>query len=73
MRTYAKQRQALLAAQAYRCALCRRPLDGDDLLHEDHIIPRQAAGSDHLDNRRVVHPWCHHQRHAREGYKVPRA
>jgi RNA-directed DNA polymerase len=73
VRTYAKQRQALLVAQAYRCALCRLPLDVDDPLHEDHIIPRQAGGSDQLDNRRVVHAWCHHQRHSREGYKVPRA
>jgi len=73
VRTYAKQRQALLAAQTYRCALCRRPLEVDDPLHEDHIIPRQTGGTDQLDNRRVVHAWCHHQRHAREGYKVPRA
>jgi RNA-directed DNA polymerase len=71
--TYARQRRTLLEAQAYRCALCRLPLEGDDPLHEDHIIPRQAGGSDQLDNRRVVHAWCHHQRHSREGYKVPRA
>jgi RNA-directed DNA polymerase len=73
VRTYAKQRRALLEAQAYRCALCRLPLAIDDPLHEDHIVPRQLGGADQLDNRRVVHAWCHHQRHSREGCQVPRA
>ena len=71
--TYAKQRKALLVTQEYRCALCLIPFTEVDEMQEDHIIPRSAGGTHDLANRRVVHPWCHHQRHQQEGYKVLKA
>jgi RNA-directed DNA polymerase len=53
------------------CPLCQQPLwallaeDQEDL-HVDHIVPKDQGGSNSLRNLRVVHLFCHQQRHAQE-------
>ena len=71
--TYVKQRLMLHQKQGYRCALCRTPFGPGERIELDHIIPRRHGGTDDLDNTRLVHPWCHRQRHQQDGRQRPRA
>ena len=71
--TYVKQRLLLHQKQGYRCALCRIPFGPGERMERDHIIPRRHGGTDDLDNLRLVHPWCHRQRHQKDGRQRPRA
>ena len=71
--TYAKQRLMLLQAQEYRCALCRvQFIPGEDM-EMDHITLKSQGGTDDPSNKRLVHPWCHRQRHQKDGRQRPRA
>jgi RNA-directed DNA polymerase len=71
--TYAKQRLMLLQRQAYRCALCRIQFIPGEAMETDHIILKSQGGADDLSNQRLVHPWCHRQRHQKDGRQRPRA
>jgi RNA-directed DNA polymerase len=71
--TYQKQRLMLLQRQEYRCALCRTPFIPGEVMETDHIILKSQGGSDDLNNQRLVHPWCHRQRHQKDGQQWPRA
>ncbi len=71
--TYAKQRLMLHQRQGYRCALCRISFGPGERIEMDHIIPIRHGGTDDLDNTRLVHPWCHRQRHQKDGRQRPRA
>jgi RNA-directed DNA polymerase len=71
--TYVKQRLMLHRRQGYRCALCRIPFGPGERIELDHIIPTRQGGTDDLDNTRLVHPWCHRQRHQQDRRQWPRA
>jgi RNA-directed DNA polymerase len=71
--TYEKQRLILHQSQGYRCALCRIPFIAGETIETDHIIPTSHGGADDLSNKRLVHPWCHRQRHHKDGRQWPRA
>ena len=71
--TYAKQRLMLHQRQGYRCALCTIPFVLGEAIETDHIIPLSEGGIDEIHNKRLVHPWCHRQRHQKDGRQWPRA
>jgi RNA-directed DNA polymerase len=71
--TYAKQRLMLHQRQGYRCALCKVPFVPGEAIETDHIIPTSQGGKDDLENKRLVHPWCHRQRHQQDGRQRSRA
>jgi RNA-directed DNA polymerase len=71
--TYEKQRLMLHQQQGYRCALCHIPFIVGESIETDHILPTSQGGSDDLSNKRLVHPWCHRQRHHKDGRQWPRA
>ena len=71
--TYAKQRLMLLQRQEYRCALCRIQFIPGEAIEMDHIILKSQGGTEDLSNKRLVHPWCHRQRHQMDGRQRPRA
>jgi RNA-directed DNA polymerase len=65
--TYAKHRRILHQKQGYRCALCRIPFIAGESIETDHMIPTSQGGTDEINNKRLVHPWCHRQRHQKKG------
>src|SRR5574341_2126374 len=71
--TYAKQRLMLLQRQEYRCALCHIQFIPGEAIETDHINLKSQGGTDDLNNKRLVHPWCHRQRHQQDGQQRPRA
>lgn len=71
--TYAKQRLILHQKQGYRCALCRIPFIAGESIETDHMIPTSQGGTDDINNKRLVHPWCHRQRHQKDRQIRPRA
>jgi RNA-directed DNA polymerase len=71
--TYAKQRLMLLQRQEYRCALCRIQFIAREAIETDHITLKSQGGTDDLSNERLVHPWCHRQRHQKDGRQRLRA
>jgi RNA-directed DNA polymerase len=71
--TYAKQRRMLLQTQAYRCALCHIQFGPGEAIETDHIQPKNQGGTEALSNKRLVHPWCHRQRHQKDGRQRLRA
>jgi RNA-directed DNA polymerase len=71
--TYAKQRLMLLQRQEYRCALCRIQFTPGEDMETDHINLKSQGGTDDPNNLRLVHPWCHRQRHQKDGRQRPRA
>jgi RNA-directed DNA polymerase len=70
---YAKQRLRLHQKQGYRCALCRIPFIAGESIETDHMIPTSQGGTDDINNKRLVHPWCHRQRHHKDRQTRPRA
>jgi len=67
--TFTKHRLMLHQRQGYRCALCQIPFVTGEDIETDHIIPTSQGGTDAMTNKRLVHPWCHRQRHQRDGRK----
>lgn len=67
------KRLAMLRDQNHTCALCGVVFWPGDPIDEHHLIPRHQGGSDALANRRLVHRWCHHAHHQRQGYKAVEA
>jgi hypothetical protein len=37
------------------------------------MIPTSQGGTDAINNKRLVHPWCHRQRHQKDRQTRPRA
>jgi len=63
-------RRLLFKRQEGRCAMCNVPLDtlGDDpKIDVHHRHPKRAGGDNDPDNLVMVHRWCHHAHHARDG------
>jgi RNA-directed DNA polymerase len=76
VRTYSMRRQQLLRDQEYSCAMCRVPFDPDEdiaEMDEHHEVRRHQGGSDELSNIRLIHRWCHHGHHQRNGYQAVEA
>jgi RNA-directed DNA polymerase len=71
--TYQKQRLSMLKAQNNACGLCRQTFWPGDPINDHRIRPRNRGGSDNLDNRMLVHQWCHRAYHQRYGYKSGRS
>jgi RNA-directed DNA polymerase len=63
-----KDKLELLRRQDSVCGMCRLPLAVEDM-DDHHVKPRHAGGQNTLDNRMLVHRWCHHAHHQRVGYK----
>jgi len=63
-----KDKLELLRRQDGVCGLCRLPLVAEDM-DDHHVTPRHVGGQNTLDNRMLVHRWCHHAHHQRVGYK----
>lgn len=62
----------LLRRQEGMCGLCSLPLSAEDM-DDHHVTPRHAGGQNTLENRTLVHRWCHHAHHQRVGYKSKKA
>src|SRR5262249_21980130 len=71
--TYEQQRRILPQRQGDRCALCSIPFIAGETRETDPMIPPSQGGADDLSNTRLVHPWCHRQRHQKDGRQWPRA
>jgi RNA-directed DNA polymerase len=71
--TRTKQWQRLHQRQGYKCAICTIPFIPGEDIERDHIIPRYKGGTDQDNNVRLIHPWCHRQRHQRDMAKRLRA
>jgi RNA-directed DNA polymerase len=71
--TSAKQRLMLHQRQGYRCALCKVPFVPGEAIETDHILLTSRGGTDDINNTRLVHPWCHRQRHQKDGRQRSRA
>jgi RNA-directed DNA polymerase len=69
---YRKDYLELLRVQSGLCGLCQVPLTIENL-DNHHRTPRSRGGSDTLDNRMLVHRWCHHAYHQRVGYQSQKA
>lgn len=67
-----RDRLSLLNQQAGNCGFCHQALELD-WLDNHHIISRLQGGSNRLDNRMLVHNWCHHAHHQRLRYKAKKA
>jgi RNA-directed DNA polymerase len=67
-KTYWYQHAELLRRQQGNCGLCGVTLNREDPIDDHHILPRQQGGSNQLNNRMLVHIWCHHAYHQRHGY-----
>lgn len=59
----------LMARDGQDCTICQQPLDrhvkdvfSDAYITFDHITPRAAGGTDHIDNLRLAHAVCNRQR-----------
>ena len=56
----------LLKRQQGRCAHCGLYFGGEDLLEQDHILPRSAGGVDSLANLQLLHRHCHDRKTAQD-------
>ena len=62
----------LLRGQNGLCGMCGIFLNVEEF-DDYHILPKHAGGLDLLDNRLLVHRWCHQACHQRVGYKSLKA
>jgi RNA-directed DNA polymerase len=59
----APRRRRLAYAQNHICPLCGESIHNGEEIHEHHITPRKAGGSDERDNLILVHLYCHQKVH----------
>jgi RNA-directed DNA polymerase len=59
-------RQELARRQDHRCYVCGETLYNDEELHMHHLEPRREGGKESYRNLRLIHLYCHQQRHAGE-------
>ncbi len=48
-----------LKKQKGKCAWCNLTFQEEDVIEDDHIIPKQIRGSNNKDNRQLLHRHCH--------------
>ena len=70
LNTQSKKLEGMLRRQRYRCGMCGGPFQSDDTIHNHHTVRRKDGGVDGMENRMLVHGWCHTAHHARGGLKV---
>lgn len=63
--------QKLARMQQYHCPLCGDTLFNDEELHVDHKVPRSQGGTNAYRNLRLVHYYCHQQRHRNRAEVAP--
>lgn len=51
-------RQHLIAKHGMVCALCSKPIESEDELTVDHIIPRAMGGATTYENCQLAHKTC---------------
>lgn len=51
-------RQHLIAKHGMVCALCSKPIESEEELTVDHIIPRAMGGSTTYENCQLAHKEC---------------
>lgn len=51
-------RQCLIAKHGMVCALCSKPIESENELTVDHIIPRAMGGSTTYENCQLAHKEC---------------
>ena len=51
-------RQRLIAKHGMVCALCSKPIESEDELTVDHIIPRAMGGATTYENCQLAHKEC---------------
>lgn len=61
----------LLRRQKGTCAICGLAFTDDDVLEEDHIIPKARGGKDHQKNRQLLHRHCHDEKTRHDGSNEP--
>ena len=52
----------LLKKQEGKCNWCILNFKSEDLMVQDHIIPRAYGGTHRMDNLQLLHQHCHHQK-----------
>ncbi len=52
----------MLHKQDGKCNWCGLPFQEDDVIEDDHIIPRKAGGNNSLKNRQLLHRHCHDEK-----------
>ncbi len=62
-RRHRKQWTALYKAQAGLCPVCNCKMTKETGWHDHHIHYKVAGGSDSLQNRVLLHPFCHTKVH----------
>jgi RNA-directed DNA polymerase len=60
----------LLKRQKGKCAFCGLYFRCEDLLEQDHILPRAADGMDSLNNLQLLHRHCHDRKTAQDNCMV---
>ena len=52
----------MLKKQDGKCNWCGLPFRENDVIEDDHIIPRKAGGNNSLKNRQLLHKHCHDEK-----------
>ena len=60
----------LLKRQRGKCAFCGLYFRCEDLLEQDHILPRSIGGTDSLNNLQLLHRHCHDRKTAQDNRMV---
>jgi RNA-directed DNA polymerase len=56
---------SLWREQSGLCPVCQQPITRQTGWHNHHLVGRVKGGSDHAENRVLLHPECHRQVHSR--------
>ena len=57
----------LLKAQKGKCSWCKLTFRHDDILEEDHIIPKSKGGNNYYKNLQLLHRHCHDKKTCIDG------
>ena len=72
-KTYKRDHLEMLRRQKGKCGFCGLLLVEGDLIDDHHLTPKHQGGSNELENRVLVHRWCHHAHHQRSGHRISKA
>lgn len=59
----------LVRKQGNHCPICNDWLSNGERLEVDHIIPKEKGGDNTIDNKQLLHYYCHIQKTAQERSK----
>lgn len=57
----------LMKKQKGKCTLCNQYFTSEDSLEIDHIFPRSLGGKNSMDNKQLLHNYCHHKKTTNDG------